>query len=78
LPRSPNINFDSNLVHYKELIITGTTACSTQDCRQAAEIVNSERVDLSPLISATFPLKDTLQAFAKAEDRQALKVVIKP
>jgi L-iditol 2-dehydrogenase len=73
-----NINFDSNLVHYKELIITGTTACSTQDCRQAAEIVNSGRVDLSPLISATFPLKDTLQAFAEAGDRKALKVVIKP
>jgi len=79
LPKdAPKINFDSNLVHYKELIITGTTACSTQDCRQAAEIVNSGRIDLSPLISASFPLKDTLQAFAEAGDRKALKVVIEP
>ena len=79
LPKDhPTINFDSNLVHYKELIVTGTTACSTQDCRQAVEIVNSGRVDLSPLISATFPLKDALQAFAEAGDRKALKVVIKP
>lgn len=79
LPKDrPTINFDSNIVHYKELIITGTTACSTQDCRQAAEIVNSGRVDLSPLISATFPLKDTVQAFAEAGDRKVLKVVIKP
>jgi L-iditol 2-dehydrogenase len=74
----PTINFDSNLVHYKELIVTGTTACSTQDCRQAAEIVNSRRVDLSPLISATFPLKDILKAFAEAGNRRAMKVVIKP
>ena len=79
LPKDrPTINFDSNIVHYKELIVTGTTACSTQDCRQAAEIVNSGRVDLTPLISATFPLKETLKAFAEAGDRKALKVVIKP
>jgi L-iditol 2-dehydrogenase len=79
LPRDrTTITFNSNLVHYKELIITGTTACSTQDCRQAAEIVNSGRVDLSPLISASFPLKDALQAFAEAGNRKAMKVVIKP
>jgi L-iditol 2-dehydrogenase len=79
LPKDrPTIEFDSNIVHYKELIVTGTTACSTQDCRQAAEIVNSGRIDLSPLISATFPLKETLKAFAEAGDRKALKVVIKP
>jgi L-iditol 2-dehydrogenase len=79
LPKDrPTINFDSNLVHYKELIVTGTTACSTQDCRQAAEIVNSGRVDLAPLISASFPLKEILKAFAEAGNRRAMKVVIKP
>ena len=50
------INFDSNLVHYKELVITGTTACSTADCWQAAQIVNSGLVDLSDVISKRFPL----------------------
>ena len=55
LPKDrPTIQFDSNLVHYKELVVTATTACSTADCRQAAEIVNSGRVDLSDLISARF------------------------
>lgn len=79
LPKDrPSIHFDSNLVHYKELVVTGTTACSTQDCRQAAEIVNSGRVDLSPLISARFPLLEALLAFAEAENRRALKVVIEP
>jgi L-iditol 2-dehydrogenase len=79
LPKDrPTIHFDSNLVHYKELLVTGTTACSTQDCRQAAAIVNSGRVDLAPLISARFPLENALQAFAEAENRRALKVVINP
>lgn len=79
LPKDkPLIQFDSNLVHYKELLVTGTTACSTADCRQAAAIVSSGRVDLSSLISLRFPLERALDAFRAAEDRGALKVVIEP
>jgi L-iditol 2-dehydrogenase len=79
LPKDrPLINIDSNLVHYKELVITGTTACSTADCWQAAQIVNSGLVDLSDLISKRFPLKDAVMAFAAAEDRKSLKIVLEP
>jgi len=72
------IQFDSNLVHYRELCITGTTACSTNDCWRAAKIVNSGRIDLSPLVSARFPLREAATAIAAAEDRQSLKVVLEP
>ncbi len=79
LPKDrPTINFDSNLVHYKELVITGTTACSTDDCWQAARLVNSGLIDLSPLVSQRFPLKEAVQAFAAAEDRKSLKIVLEP
>jgi L-iditol 2-dehydrogenase len=79
LPKDkPVIQFDSNAVHYKELLITGTTACSTADCVRAAEIVNSGRIDLSGLVSKRFPLQEAVQAFAAAEDRNSLKVVIEP
>ncbi|HEX7395673.1 MAG TPA: zinc-dependent dehydrogenase [Anaerolineaceae bacterium] len=79
LPKDkPTINFDSNLVHYKELIITGTTACSTNDCWQATQIVNSGLIDLSDLVSQRFPLRDTVNAFAAAEDRKSLKIVLEP
>ncbi|MEI7848907.1 MAG: zinc-dependent dehydrogenase [Chloroflexota bacterium] len=79
LPKDrPMINFDSNLVHYKELVITATTACSTADCWQATEIVNSGMVDLSDLISQRFPLKEAVAAFAAAEDRKSLKIVLEP
>ncbi len=79
LPKDrPTINIDSNLVHYKELVLTGTTACSTADCWQAAEIVGAGVVDLSKMVSRRFPLKDAEQAFAAAEDRGSLKVVLQP
>ena len=79
LPKNrPTINFDSNLVHYKELIITGTTACSTNDCWQAAQIANSGLIDLTDLVSQRFPLKDAIAGFAAAEDRKSLKIVLEP
>jgi L-iditol 2-dehydrogenase len=79
LPKDrPTITFNSNTVHYKELTVTGTTACSTQDCWRAAELVNSGRVDLSGVISARYPLSQAREAFEAAEGRQALKIVMEP
>ena len=79
LPKDrPSINLNSNLVHYKELVITGTTACSTADCWQAARMLNSGLVNLSDLISQRFPLRDGQAAFAAAENRRSLKIVFEP
>ncbi|MBI9048777.1 MAG: alcohol dehydrogenase catalytic domain-containing protein [Anaerolineaceae bacterium] len=79
LPKDrPTINFDSNLVHYKELLVTATTACSTADCWQAAEIITAGLVDLSDIVSQRFPLQEAVQAFAAAEDRKSLKIVLEP
>ncbi len=79
LPKDdPTIPLNSNTVHYKELIITGTTACSTYDCLRAAEIVNSGRLNLTPLITSQFPLSEAPAAFAAAADGQNLRVTLVP
>jgi 2-desacetyl-2-hydroxyethyl bacteriochlorophyllide A dehydrogenase len=79
LPKDrPLIQVDANLVHYKEISITGTTACSTEDCRRSAALLESGRIDLSSLVSRRFPLAHASKAFAAAEDRSALKVVLEP
>ncbi|MFN8482582.1 MAG: zinc-binding dehydrogenase [Anaerolineae bacterium] len=72
------IQFDSNKVHYNELVVTGTTACSTYDCWRAAEIVNSGRLDLAPLITSRFPLGEAPAAFAAAADGKNLRVSLEP
>lgn len=79
LPKDrPNIHFNSNLVHYKELIVTGTTACSTADCEQAVRILNEGLIDLHELVSQRFPLEKAEGAFSAAENRQSLKIAITP
>lgn len=79
LPKDrPIISINSNLIHYKELLLTGTTACSTDDCRRAASIIASSRIDLSSLVGARFPLKDTVQAILATEAGKSLKVIVEP
>jgi L-iditol 2-dehydrogenase len=79
LPKDcPTITFNSNLVHYKELVVTGTTGSNTEDCRRAAALISSGQIDLSGIVSARYPLGDAQEAFAFADERQALKVVLEP
>ncbi len=79
LPKDdPIIRFDSNLVHYKELIVTGTTACSTYDCMQAADLVNAGVMDLSPLVTSRYPLSEVKEAFAAAGDGTNMRVSLVP
>lgn len=79
LPKErPLIEIDGNAVHYRELLVTGTTGCSTADCRAAAELVSSGALNLSPLVSARFRLSDAVRAFEAAQDRNNIKVVIEP
>lgn len=79
LPKDdPFISLNANTVHYKELVVTGTTACSTYDCLRAADIVNSGRLDLYPLITARFPLTEVEAAFEAAADGANLRVSLEP
>jgi L-iditol 2-dehydrogenase len=79
LPKGqPKIHLNANLIHYKELIVTGTTACSTDDCRRAAAIVGSKRIDLLQLVGRRFPLQEAHAAFAAVEDGKWLKVIMEP
>jgi len=79
LPKDrPTIQLDSNVVHYKELYLTGTTACSTADCWRAAQIIQSGRLNLNDVIRSRFPLSQAKDAFAMADNKTALKIVLEP
>ncbi len=79
LPKDrPEIRFNANLVHYKELIVTGSTACSTADCRRAANMVSDGEIDLRPLVGRRYPLSEAREAFREAQGGSGLKVVLEP
>lgn len=79
LPRgAPLPAVDTNAVHYRQLVLTGTTGSSVDQYRRTLGLVASGRLALSPLISSRMPLADVEQAFARAGGRETLKVVIVP
>lgn len=79
LPKgNSTVKIDSNLIHYKELVVTGTTGCSTFDCYKAAQIINSKDINMSGLISDKYSLSETLQAIGLVEKGKALKVILEP
>jgi len=72
------VELDTNLVHYGELVVTGTTANTNDDCRAALDLVLEGRIDTASLIDARFPLDSAAAAFELAGSGRALKVVIEP
>lgn len=70
------ISLDANLIHYKELIVTGTTGCSTDDCRRSMEMIRSGTVDLAPLVSARYGLDRAIEAVDAVRSGNVLKVVL--
>lgn len=79
LPKSqPTVELDTNTVHYKELLLAGTTASSLSDCQAAAELVARGDIQLDWMISAVRSLEHFADAVDKVQDASELKVVVKP
>ena len=72
------IRLDSNRIHYKELIITGSHGCCTEHCRRALELQGDKAVDLRPLITNVFALSEADRAMAAALDGKGFKTIIRP
>lgn len=72
------VDLDTNLIHYKELVVVGTTASTLQNCRDAARLVADGVVELERMVSHRFGLGDAAAAIAATQDPTALKVVMKP
>jgi L-iditol 2-dehydrogenase len=72
------VELDTNLVHYKELVITGTTASTNEECRAALDLIVQGRVDAGSLVEARFDLASAPAAFKLAASGQAMKVLVAP
>lgn len=79
LPKGRNIvQLDTNLIHYKELLVLGTTGASIEDYLTAMDIVKNRRVCLDGLVSRKFSLDEVNEAFMYAQSGQGMKTLIIP
>jgi L-iditol 2-dehydrogenase len=77
LPEGKSIvPLDTNLVHYKQLAISGTSRSSLIQFRQALRLLGGGRVRLKDLITGTFPVEGIGKAFDLVMRGVGLKNVI--
>ena len=79
LPKNkPVIQLDSNVVHYKELILGGANGSSPAQNKEALELIASGAVPVADLITHRLPLSQVEDAINAVTSGEAIKVVIKP
>ncbi len=70
------VGINTNLVHYKQLILSGTTRASLAQYRKTLNYISSGVLNVSPLITAHFELRDIHSAIERAKNGIGLKNVI--
>jgi L-iditol 2-dehydrogenase len=76
LPKgSEFIRINSNLIHYKNIKVLGTTGTTVKNYHRTMELLISKRVDISKLVTARFPLEKYMEAFKLAKSSTSLKVL---
>lgn len=69
---------DVNLIHYNELLVTGTSALTRHHYERALRLIESGVVRVAELVTHRFPLAEMEKALATAEEGRGIKVVITP
>jgi L-iditol 2-dehydrogenase len=71
-----NVTLATNLIHYKQLSIYGTTRGNVSQYRAIAKMVAAGTFELDKLISARYPLTDFSKAVEYAKKAEGLKTVV--
>jgi len=72
------LKLDFNLIHYKELVVTGSHDYTPHDFSVASKLIAQEIVKVRPLISHLFSLENTKKGIETVVNKKGLKVIIKP
>lgn len=73
---NPIIRINSNLIHYKNLMVTGVTGGSPYNYRQALNLVENKRISILKTVSDIFKIADMEEAFELALKGNTLKIVL--
>lgn len=67
---------NTNIIHYKQLIVTGSTRASISQFRKTLEFISSGILDVSKLITSRFSLREIHKGFELASQASGLKNII--
>jgi len=67
------VPLDTNVIHYKQITVTGTTRQSLSQYRQCLRMLGSGRLRVASVITGTHPLEAAQDAFAASARGEGLK-----
>jgi L-iditol 2-dehydrogenase len=70
------VPLDTNLIHYRQLIVTGTSRQSVSQFRQVLRLIGDGLVEVDDLVSARWPLERVGEAFQSVMRANGLKHVV--
>jgi threonine dehydrogenase-like Zn-dependent dehydrogenase len=77
-PRGTLIQVDPNVLHHKEVLLSGSLAQDHEDFLDAVWSIAHHTIDLEPLLSCSFPLERLEHAFAAAARPDTYRVFVTP
>ncbi|MBE6990926.1 MAG: threonine dehydrogenase [Ruminococcaceae bacterium] len=77
-PVGSTVTLDPNVIHYKELVVTGSSSSSADNQREVFRLLSSGKVDCSRMVSGVFPLEDWQTAFEMKANYKGVKTILDP
>ena len=77
-PRGTSIQVDPNVFHHKEVVLSGSLAQDHEDFLDAVWSIAHQTIDLKPVLSGSFPLRQLERAFAAAARPDTYRVFLTP
>jgi L-iditol 2-dehydrogenase len=69
---------EGNRIHYKELVVTGTSNSRRADYAIALRMIEAGRIDTAAMVTHRFPLESVVEAIETVTSREAIKVAVLP
>ncbi|MCS7114121.1 MAG: zinc-dependent dehydrogenase [Nitrososphaerota archaeon] len=73
-----SVPLSTNLIHYKEIFVLGTSSQSIYDFRKTLDLVSAGVLNVKRFVTHRFPLDKAVEALKVASSRAGLKVCISP
>ena len=77
-PKGSTSTMEPNLIHYKELQVTGGSNARRRDVAKAIELLQDGVIDVDAIVTHEFALSDVHSAYDALRDRIGVKVVVIP
>ena len=74
----PYATLNSNLIHYKQLLVTGSYSQRIDDFETALDLISGKLFPAEKFITHVFELKNIIEAFELIQSGDAIKISIKP